>query len=278
MRYLGFDIGGSSVKAVLIENRKIVASKTENLPENFPGLISLLVKIKNDFKKSNPKKISGAGFAFAGTLDKKREKMLNSVNIKYLNNKPLKKILSAEFKKMPVKLEHDTHCFLLAENKIGNARNLKNVFYLTLGTGIGGAFMIDGKIQKGFHGAAGEAGHMIINRKNGDDFEQIGANKFIFKKLGASPIKNKKKTDKVYKELGLNIGVGIANIINIFDPEAVILSGGIINAKIKKLIEPGIKSTVKKSVISPESKKTKILFSKMSRFGGALGAALLFEK
>ncbi|MBI5401625.1 ROK family protein [Candidatus Wolfebacteria bacterium] len=281
--YIGFDIGGTNIKAVLVKNRKIIRERIEITPKKSGELFDLISKIKNELVKNiNLGQIKGIGFSLAGALDKKRKRMLNSPNMKFLNNKPLKKILERKLKPYPIKIEHDVYCFLLAEKKAGIVKNIKNAFYLTLGTDIGSAFTIDGKIQTGFHGAAGEAGHMIIDVKNNFDLGKLASNKFIKKHLDYNLIKavdklkkRDKRAIKVYKKLSLNLGVGIANIINIIDPEMIILSGGITGAK--NILLPGIKRMIKKFVISPESKKTKILFSKMNRFGGALGAALLFE-
>lgn len=289
--YLGFDIGGSSTKAVLVKDKKIIKSLVEDSPDNLKKSLSLAAKMKEDLISGiEASEIGGVGFALAGALDLKREKMLNSPNIKYFNNQPIKKLLEGRLKPYPIKIEHDVHCFLLAEKEIGLAKNFKNVFYLTLGTGIGGAYMIDGKIVYGSHGAAGEAGHMIIKLKTqmsnvksikGEDLEELAANKFIKKSLGVGSIEatkwaqaGDKKARAVFAQLGKNLGVGLANIINIFDPEAIIISGGIADAK--EFILPTIKEGIEKFVISPAAKKTKILFSQLGRFGGAIGATFLF--
>lgn len=289
MYYLGFDIGGSSVKSVLVKNRKIVKSRVDKLPKDFKGLVDLIVRRTQEFESAG--KIAGIGFSFPGPLDLKRERILKAPNIAYLNNKPIKKILQSRLRHL-IKIEHDVHCFLLAEKKVGLAKNLKNVFYLTLGSGIGGAFTINGKIIKGSHGAAGEAGHMVMQFriqnsesriKESFDLEDLVSNKFVKRMTdkGAEEItrlaeSGHKKAREVLKLLGRNLGIGLANITNVFDPEAIILSGGMIGAK--KFIEPGIKSSSKQFVISPEARKTKVLFSKVGYYGGALGAALLFEK
>ncbi len=282
--FIGFDIGGSSVKAALVANKKILKSETEFLPGNLEDLLALLVKMKNKLIEGfKPQKIKGVGFALAGELDKKREIMLESPNISFLNGQPLKKMFKEKFSPFPVKLEHDVYCFLLAEKEIGVAKNFKDVFYLTLGTGIGSALMIGGKIIKGAHGAAGEAGHAIIDITDNADLEDIASNKIFKKMLGLSSLDSSKKMkagDKkareVFDQMGKNLGVGLANIINILDPEAVIMSGGI--ARDKDVILPGIKEEIDKHVVSPEAKKTKILFSELGREGGAIGAALLFER
>lgn len=281
MYYTGLDIGGTSIKAVLVENKKIIKSQIKELPKNLKTLLELVKEIVEDLTKDIKKsKIGGIGFALAGTLDLKRKKMLRSPNIKYLNNQPIKKLLEKKLK-YPIKIENDVNCFLLGESKIGLAKNLKNVFYLAVGSGIGGALMVEGKIILGAHGSAGEVGHMIIDSKEYLDLEELASNKFIKRRLGMSSFEaieriklGDKKAIEIFKNLGKNLGIGIANVINIFDPEAIILSGGVVLAK--KFILPGINWGIEKFVISPATKKTKILFSRFGRFGGALGATFLF--
>lgn len=280
MHYIGFDIGGSSIKAALVRDRQIIKSQAADLPGDFDGLLDLLGKMFDDLSAGVA--ISGIGFGFPGTMDSAREVMLKSPNISYLDNQPLKKMLAEKFSHYLIKIEHDAHCFLLAEQKVGLAKDFKNVFYLTLGSGVGGAWMADGKIVTGEHGAAGEVAHSIVDISDGLELEELAANKFIKKELGLGSIQayqlvqsGDKRAREVFESLGKNLGVGIANIINIFDPGAVILSGGIGEAE--DLILPGIKEGIDKFVVSPAAKQTKILFSKLGRFGGALGAALLFE-
>jgi len=283
MYYLGFDVGGSKIKAVLVKNKQIIRSKIEDSANNLEGLFDVIVKIKDELTVDIDKaEIGGIGFGLAGTLDVKREIMLNSPNIKYLNNQPIKKLLEEKLKTYPVKLEHDVHCFLLAEKESGLAKNLKNVFYLTLGTGIGGAWMVDGQMVFGAHGSAGEAGHTIIDLNQGLDWEELAANKFIIKSLGVGSIEAERraragnqKAIEVFNQIGKNLGVGVANIINIFDPEAIILNGGIADAK--EFILSGIEEGIKKFVISPAARKTKILFSALGLYAGSLGATLLYD-
>lgn len=281
MHYIGFDIGASSIKAVLIENKETVKTALQPLPLDLAGLLELFGAMFKELSEGVAE-INGIGFGFAGMLDKQREIMLVSPNIGYLNNQPLKNLLAEKFKPYPVKIEHDAHCFLLAEKEVGLVKDLADVFYLTLGSGVGGAWMVDGKIAVGAHGAAGEVAHTIINIDQSMELEALASNKFIVGLLGVGSIEAGKsamagdaKAQEVLKKLGQNLGVGIANIINIFDPEAIIINGGISEAQ--ELILPGVKEGITKFVLSPTARETKILFSQLGRFGGALGAALMFE-
>jgi glucokinase len=283
MYYLGFDIGGSNIKAVLVNDKKILKSIMEKTPANLDGLLLLLEAMKNDLGGEVPAgKIGGVGFSLAGALDVKREMMLNSPNIQYLNGRSLKKLLQERMAPWLIIIEHDVHCFLQAEKEVGLARELKNVFYLTVGTGVGGAFMINREIFIGSHGASGEAGHMIIEQSTAQSLELLMANKFVKKLLGVAGDQAEKlvrqgdqKAKDLFAQRGRNLGVGIANIINVFDPDAVIIGGGIVSAQ--EFIVAGIYEAIEKYVISSEAKKTKIFFSQLGQFGGALGASLLFE-
>jgi len=282
MYYVGFDIGASSVKAALIKNKEIVKTDLQPLASDLAGLLELFSAMLKELS-SDIAEIDGIGFGFAGMMDKQREVMLVSPNIKYLNNQPLRSLLAEKFKPYSIKIEHDAHCFLLAEKEVGLARDLADIFYLTLGSGVGGAWMASGKISVGAHGAAGEVAHTIINIAQSTELEALASNKFIVSQLGVGSIESGKsalagdaKAREAIKQLGQNLGVGIANIINIFDPEAIIINGGISEAQ--ELILPGIQEGIDKFVSSPAAKETKVLFSQLGRFGGALGAALIFRQ
>jgi len=283
MHYLGFDIGGSSIKAVLVKDKQIVKSEIINLPDSLAGLLASLAVLKQELEAGVEKEIGGAGFAVAGVLDLPRETMLKSRNIAYLDGQPLAELFGKLSGPYPVKIEHDVHCFLLAEKEVGLAKNFKDVFYVTLGTGIGGAWMAEGKIFHGGHGAAGEVGRLIVDEAKMLDLEEQASDKFIRKSLGIGSVEAMQRAragdtaaQEVFRQAGENLGLGLADIINIFDPETVILNGGV--AEAKEFILPGILDAVSRLVLSPAAQKTEILFSQLGRLGGALGAALLFEQ
>lgn len=278
--FLGFDIGASEIKGVLICGGKIARSASRDTPRNFKDLLAALIDLRNELGADE--KIIGIGIAAAGAIDKERRKMLRSPNIGFLDGRDLRSVFGKTLKSRRIKIEHDVHALLFAEKERGAAKNKRNVFCLTLGSGIGGAFMVNGEIVYGAHGAAGEVGHTIVDTAGGRDLETLAANKFIYKNLGVNFRKallraklGDKKAQAVLAVLGENLGVGLANIINIFDPEAIILGGGIIEAR--KFLISGIKRGVSKFVISPAARRTLIVYSKLGRCGGALGAALLAE-
>jgi len=276
MAILGMDIGGSSLKVVLREKEKILKKEVFDLPRKKKDLFDLIEKIYKNFSQKN--KLEKVGIGVAGILDKKREKLIRAPNLSFLEGVKIKKEIEKKLKRK-VFIENDVNCFGLGEKFFGKAKNLDYFIFLALGSGIGGAIFVDGKLILGEEGGAGEIGHIFLDIKNKFDFEELASDKFLKRKLGKNSFsakilaeKGQKGAIKIFKELGKNLGFGIVNLIHIFDPQAIILGGGIILAK--KFFEKEMKETIKKFVIS-KSYKTKILFSNLGRFGGAIGASFL---
>ncbi|MFA4890338.1 MAG: ROK family protein [Candidatus Paceibacterota bacterium] len=250
--YLGVDVGGTKIKAILlnIKSGRRFGAFEGKTPQNFPAFNKFLEKgIKGVIKKT---KISGIGIGLPGVV--KDGKLLEAPHLHFLKNWNVRKFLSRF--RVPVKVENDSRCFLVSESILGAGKNKKNIAVLTIGTGIGGGLMINGKIYRG-GGSAGEFGHMIINREK--TLEELGAKKAFLKMGDRSKV----------------IGAGIADIINAFDPDVVILGGGGVfhgGMNMEK-----VKKVARKNIISPVSKKTKIVRGKLGESAQAIGAALLFK-
>jgi predicted NBD/HSP70 family sugar kinase len=285
---IGFDIGGSSIKSVIYNDGKIIFRYSENIQgiNKASKLAKLVAKILSRMvqeKKAGRK--DSVGIAVAGIFDKKREIMLRSPNISYLNGLNLKTIFK-EHLEHDFFLENDANCFLLREKINGLAKNLENVFCLTLGTGIGGARLLDNKIYMGFNGSAGEAGHMLIDKKGELDFEDLASEKLLKKELNIDAQEAKKLADSgdqqtlaLLKVFGRNLGIGVANIVNICDPQIVIIGGGC--SQLKNYLLPAVRKVMSEKVISNLAKNTKVAFAwenEKSIFFGAEGAAIMAQE
>jgi glucokinase len=276
MVVLGMDIGGSSLKVVLREKEKILKKEVFNLPREKKELFGLIEKIYKNFSQKN--KLEKIGIGVAGILDKNREKIMRAPNLSFLEGVKISEEIEKRLKRK-VFIENDVNCFGLGEKFFGKAKNLNYFIFLALGSGIGGAIFVNGKLILGKEGGAGEIGHIFLDIKNKLDFEELASDKFLKRKLKKNTFeaknlaeKGEKRAIEAFKELGKNLGFGIINLIHIFDPEAIILGGGVILAR--KFFEKEMKETIKKFIIS-KSYKTKILFSNLGRFGGAIGASFL---
>ncbi|TSC75392.1 MAG: rok family protein [Parcubacteria group bacterium Gr01-1014_33] len=276
--FLGIDIGGTTIKAVLMRDLRDTRPRGFSIdtPRNKKEFLSALHWLvesmlgksdfprKSDFQNFQKSDLQGIGVGLPGIIDSQREVLLRARNLPFLNGWKPKEF----FKKFSalVKIENDVNCFILAEHTRGAAKGYKNVVGIAIGTGIGGGIIIGGKLYRGSHGAAGEVGHTTLGIMNPElgimkeyEFEELGA-KEAFKKLG---------------DRSEIIGIGVANLIHIFDPDIVVLGGGGITSGGIKL--GVVQKIAQKHIISP-LKKTPIVKGALGEYAQAIGAALLFEK
>lgn len=259
MYYIGLDIGGTKIKGVVfdVRSKRVKKEITLQTPKNKKSFLSQIEKIILELRKGV--KIKGIGVGLPGIVDYTTGKLIKAPNLPFLNGWNVKKELN-KFK-IPVKIENDSRCFLLAEYFLGAAKGYQNIVGLTVGTGIGGGIVINGKIYRGKNNGAGEFGHMITQTTNKklQTFEQLGGKKAFFKYGDRSEI----------------IGVGAANLINALDPDIVVLGGGGISNGTLKINT--IQKTAKKHIMSPPAKKTRIIKGKLGDKAQAVGAALLLK-
>lgn len=277
---IGIDIGGSKINAVIFNDGEVLKSAKISTPlksrkEFLEKLEALVSKLISDI---NSKEILGIGCGVAGVLDVEKGIILKVEKIKMLNGFNIKNWMQKKFGR-DVKIDNDARCFARAEYMFGAGRGYKNLIGITLGTGIGGGIIIDGKIFYGSFDSAGEIGHMV----NGEiDFEDLMTIKAIKNSGFLSPLKayesaklGNKKAREVFKKFGRYLGIGVANLVNILDPEAVIIGGGISGAS--EFFLPEAKRSATRFILSPESRKNvKIIIGKLGENAGAIGAAALF--
>lgn len=261
---IGIDIGGSKINAIVFNNGKVLKSVKISTPkksrayflEELEALVSKLILDIGD------KKVSGIGCGVAGALDLEKGIVLGATNIKILNGFNIKNWLADKFN-CDVKVDNDARCFTRGEYLFGAGRGHKNIVGVTLGTGIGGGIIVNGKMLYGANDSAGELGHVVIYHS--EDLEVLTVKWMRKLKFSKIAVKNFEK----------NLGVGFANIINILDPEVIIIGGGA--SGILKSSLPKVKKIMNKFIISSKSQKNvKIIIGKLGENAGAIGAAALF--
>lgn len=276
---IGIDIGGTNMRAVLFNGEKVIESFTLSTPENsldkFYSFLKALVDPLAEKAKQDKKKIGGIGLGIAGMHDLNKGKIVKSPNIPYLNEVGICSYVEKKFS-LPVKLDNDTNCFLRAEAKFGAGAKFKNVFGITLGTGIGGAWWLNNKIYRGSHGGAGEVGHTLIYFPQREELEEAyhRLTNNNPSELAEQAYRGEETAEKAFKETGEYLGVACANIVNLIDPEAIIVGGGVVQAS--DLFLPTTKKTMAENIANPLSKNTKMLKTKMGNNASAIGGALLF--
>lgn len=278
MNSLGLDIGATKIRYLIWDNRrsKILVNREIRYKERTrKDFLRTLRRISVSLKKEGFY-FDKIGIANAGIVDK-TGRLVYSPNYPAILNLNLRKAAKNILGKSPL-IDNDANAFALAEAIAGAAKKYKYVVGLTLGTGLGGGIVFNKKLYRGKAGGAGEIGRLKLG--NGKEAEDIGSSKFFQSKsiqnhsaLELKARAGQTKARIIYKEFGENLGFIIANVINILDPEVIVLGGGISRAY-DLFIEPTLVSA-KKLIANPLSRNTPILKSKFGESSGALGAALL---
>jgi len=288
MYKIGIDLGGTKIEGVLVDEEFQVIERKRVPTNQNNGYESILETIQNlvsDLKKNNEK--TSIGVCTPGALSKESGLIKNS-NTQCLIGKDLKndleKILDQE-----ISIENDANCFALAEARLGAAKNHDTVFGVIMGTGVGGGLVIYGKIHSGRTNIAGEWGHHCI-KPNGNEcycgrkgcVETYISGPALEKKwneltnqtISVSEIVKNSQED-VYKtwknEFLENFGLSMANVIDILDPDVIVLGGGLSN--IPFLYDEG-KNLVYENVFS-DTVDTPILKNQLGDSAGVFGACIL---
>lgn len=287
---IGIDLGGTKIAAGIIDlkNGKILIDV--NIPtEAQKGRKAVIDKIKKSIYaliQSSKIKITAIGIGIPGPILYKKGIVINPPNLPGWKHVNLKNILEKEFK-LPIFVDNDANCAALGEAIFGAGKHAKDFIYLTISTGIGGGIIIDRKLYRGKDGSAGEFGHMIIDPKgfkcgcgNYGDFESMASGTSVKTRSNENAMaihikaqQQDKYAISVIQDTAKYLGIGLVNIVNIFNPELIVIGGGLSNLG-EMLLSPA-RSYVKKHALSIPKKSAKIVRAKLGATSGVLGAAAL---
>lgn len=300
---VGIDIGGSHVGIGLVnptgkilkKQDKYIKIKDRAIVDKF--IIEEIVTTIKSWEKELHIKVKHIGIAAPGIVTDRKIKY--SVNLG-LYNYNLKDILSKYFPNVSIKLKNDAKCAALAEKNIGALKNYNDCVFLCLGTGIGGATFYQGKLISPRRSSGFEFGHMVI-QKGGEPcrcgsrgcFEQyasmrkyknnirynlnipsqvdgIELRKIIKKNIDSNIVKN--ITDEYIE----NLCVGLSNIVNILEPQAICIGGGFVKYK-EILLDRLKKEFYKSKSIFYKYNKPEIVVAKLGNDAGIIGSALFID-
>ena len=287
MSRIGIDLGGTKTEGIILnDNLEPIERKRILTPQNdYNAILNSVVDLVNDLKtKTNDSTI---GICTPGAISKKTGLIKNS-NTQCLIGMPLKEDLEKALGQK-VSMENDANCFAMAEAKMGAAKDYDVVFGVIMGTGVGGGIVINKKIHHGRTNIAGEWGHHTLHQngnkcycgKNGCVETYISGpalekrwNELTGKKDSLPQIIQNLDDDKAIQwknEFLHNFGTALANVIDILDPDAIVLGGGVSNVSF--LYDEG-KKAVYDSVFS-DLVDTPILKNQLGDSAGVFGASLL---
>lgn len=266
--YLGIDCGATHLRVGLVNNQGAVLAfhKTRSPLKNNPDSLAQRVQeIVNELSRAghfSPESIRGIGAGVPGPLDLEKGLILKSANLN--NNQPIdiKEQFESVFNRK-IYLDRDTNAALLGEAWVGAAQGFQDVVMLTIGTGVGGAVMINGEIERG-RGQAGELGHMLITAE-GTVVPLCGLNHqgCLEAWIGSA---------KSIEEMGIYLGYGLANIVNILNPEKIIIGGG--KVRMGNFL-PQALEIMKEKGMKPAVEEIRVEYAKLGDQGGVIGAVKL---
>jgi glucokinase len=252
---IGIDIGGTNMRAGLVSREGAVIKRIKQ-PTSEEVINSLLAAIENLFSDD----VAGVGLGVAGVVDRKKKRVMVSPNLHIIETMDLVGEIEKKFK-APVFIENDANAAALGELWAGAGRGFSDFVLFTLGTGVGGGIVYDGKLLN----VSAEIGHMTINTDgekchcgNSGCLESYASVRAILSRAVTSLESGRESllreycggnfyrltTEDIYKaaldgdnlarellkNAGRHLGIGIASLINLMSPQAIILSGGLTGA------------------------------------------------
>ncbi len=316
MYYIGIDLGGTGAKAgVVTEDGKIIAKSTASTKDvvGYENIVKVMADITYDvIEKANItlEEIKSIGIGCPGSIDDKNGVVYYSNNI-VMENAPIVDEMKKHIHK-PTYIGNDANCAALGEYWAFKSDEMKNFVLITLGTGIGGGVILDGKLYTGFNGVAGELGHTIIQmdgepcscgrRGCWEAYASATAlirNTEIAAKANPDSVLNKmieendgkangkmsfdaaklgdKAGEEVVRDYIKYLGEGITDMINIFQPTLIAIGGGVSNQgdNLIKPLEEYVYPRVYGAGLAPA---TKIVTASLGNDAGIIGAAFLGKK
>lgn len=305
--FAGIDIGGTNIKGVITDSDAVIItsadtptpSGADGIDRAIAGLITSMVHnagIKQD-------RLTAAGIGAAGTVDNRRGIVITSPNIPAWKNYPLAENIT-RLTGIPVVLENDATVATAGAWLQENIRGYTNWLMVTLGTGIGGGAVVENKIYTGQSGSSLEVGHMtidfngrecpcgnrgcleryasataLVQAASGDlksfpgssIHERMKKENLSARMVYEEAMKNDDLALKCINEISTYLGYGIVNLVNIFNPEAVVFGGGLSQAY--RLIFPVVKSIIRDHAMKGMKEKVKFIHLREQSRMSAMGAA-----
>lgn len=314
MKYVGVDIGGTNLKAGLVdENGVLLATQKMKVAsiaddDGLAWTVASLVQELAHTVNISVSDVASVGVGVPGTVEIRSGSINYTCNLP-LRNVPLRKLFH-RYLSIPLYIENDANCAALAEFLVGAGRDSKRFVTITLGTGVGAGIVHNGKIYHGANGMAGEVGHMVIQRgglpcpcgRHGC-WEQY-ASATALKRMTAAALaahphsilaqvvaENEGRVSgqsvfiaarrgdpvgqQVCDEYVDYLACGVVNVVNIFQPDTLAIGGGVSNEAEEQLLLPVQQRVAHESIPCGRDRRTRIVKAELGNRAGIIGAALL---
>ena len=310
---IGVDVGGTSVRVGLVNDRGQLLSKCSFLTKGASSRDAMLGKISEtvkellvEAKRSRRGTVQGVGFGVPGPVDVERGFVYFFPNIPGWKNTPLRKLLEKKLR-VPVFVDNDASAMAVGEFLFGAGRGSRNMIALTLGTGVGGGVVLGGKLFHGHAFSATEVGHITINENgplcgcgNRGCLEVYVGNGYLVKEVKKRLDRGEKSvlkqwisqgqtltpelvaraaqqkdafSKKIWCETGEHLASGLAGLLNVLNPERVVIGGGVAGAG--ELLFKPLRDALGRKAFPIAAQSVKISPAKLGTDAGLIGAAAL---
>ncbi|MBL7070023.1 MAG: ROK family protein [Candidatus Omnitrophica bacterium] len=297
---IAIDLGGTNLKIALLNSRYKIIAKELLSTKKFTKstLIQAIIKSVNKILEEHGiarKSLLGVGLGVPGPINFKKGIIYFMPNISGWHNVPLRAILRKRLA-LAVFLDNDANLMSLAEYRLGAAKGAENAVCLTLGTGVGGGVIINRQLYRGSGSVAGEIGHIPVNltgprcncggracleayignSKIEKVAERIFKEKINLAQLSALARKNNRKAIKVWDEVGSILGSALVGVINLLNPDCIVIGGGVAGAG--RVLFNKIREIIRGQAMPIHRRAVKVHRAKLGADAGLIGAALLVDE
>lgn len=307
---LGADIGGTKIAVGRVDRGGYLRGELLRVASDTSGeaalVDSLIAALRRALEQPGGREVIGVGLACAGTVDAAGGIIVTSPNLP-LRDTPLARRVR-EALALPVVVDNDANLACLAEARVGAAAGLRQVVMLTLGTGVGGGLFLDGRLYRGANGAAAELGHVIIHE--GGELCRCGARGCLEAYASGRALERNARRlveegapgtaalaalarDGVLEgetvgrlarngepgalaalqEVGRSLGVGLGGFVNIFNPEMIVVGGGL--GTLGELLLGPARPVMAQVALPPGRDTVQVVPAALGNEAGVLGAGLL---
>jgi glucokinase len=304
---IGVDLGGSKMRVAVVDRERRILHRSVQASRGRTGeeVLETLGRELDRARSARPD-VSAAGLGIPCTVDQGRGVAVNAVNLP-LVDVPIRQMMEERLG-LPVFIDNDVNAAILAEHRFGAARGTRNAVMISLGTGIGGGLILDGRVYRGKLGSAGELGHMVVDmdgpecqgscpnrgcieavasgtalgREGRAAAERVPESKLGRMLADGRPVEGEAVTDaaiagdetsrEVVALIGRRLGVAFASLANIFDPQVIVVGGGVI-ALGDLLLEPA-RQVLRSRALRPMN-ATPVAAAELRDEAGVVGAATI---
>ncbi|MDA8229603.1 MAG: ROK family protein [Desulfitobacterium hafniense] len=308
---IGIDLGGTKLLAALVDEQGNIVSHKQQLTDVSGGkeaVISQIARSVKDFM-SEPwvkDKVKNLGISAAGPVDPLHGRLVQGTNFGW-NDAPLKSIFEDMFQ-IPVCVENDANAAAIAEHRIGAGKGSTDMVYVTISTGIGGGLILGGQLYRGATFAAGEIGHIVVETEGPlcncggmGCVESLASGPATARRAVARIMRDERSSiselvggqlervsaetvyqaaangDQLAREVvyqsGKYIGIALASVVNILNPQVIVVGGGV--SKAGDLLFKPLLENLTCRVMKAQRNSVQVIPAKFGNFSAVLGAALL---